>query len=77
MLRQISSPFQGSGGGEDDKPQWDIRYLGGALSAIQNAGGSAADLANYINDYATLTGANEAQQKYAKMLSNVIKYGMN
>jgi len=62
---------------DEDSPKWDIRYLGNALNAIQNAGGSAYDQANYVNDYANAVGANEAQQRYAQMLANVTKYGMN
>lgn len=68
---------KGSGGDGGSSPQWDIRYLGNALKDIQKAGGSAADQAGYIADYAAVTNANDAQQKYAQMLANVTKYGMN
>ena len=83
---QAAAASRGGGGGggssktkdeDDDKPEWDIRYLGNALSAIKAAGGSTADQTAYINDYAEAVGANEAQQKYAAMLANVMKYGMN
>lgn len=73
----------GYGGGsknpedDKDKPEWDIRYLGSALDAIKRNGGSTADQTSYINDYANAVGANDAQQKYAAMLANVMKYGMN
>ena len=73
----------GSGGSktkstdDKDKPEWDIRYLGSALDAIKRNGGSTADQTSYINDYADAVGANDAQQKYAAMLANVMKYGMN